>query len=150
MMLSVIDVIKSLSILIQEKFPSYPVIDRDVDENIPRPSCFIDVSEVRGNNITFELVKEEADYEVFFFAEDRYKGFLELLDMKNQILEYLSEPLALTDDNGNIVAHVVFNDVNCILDKSDKCLQCTMTSEIVQQRNIKESEYDIEYIEFKM
>ena len=67
--------------------------------------------------------------------------------MKNQILEYLSEPLALTDDNGNIVAHVVFNDVNCILDKSDKCLQCTMTSEIVQQRNIKESEYNIEHID---
>lgn len=150
MMLSVIDVIKSLSTLIQEKFPSYPVVDRDVDENIPRPSCFIDVSEVRGNNITFELVKEEADYELFFFAEDRYKGFMELLDMKNQILEYLSEPLALTNENDEVVAHVVFNDVNCIVDKADKCLQCTMTSEIVQKRVVEESEYVIEHVEFKM
>jgi len=44
--LSVIDVIRALSELIETKYPDYQVIDMDVDEDYPRPSYFIDVDDV--------------------------------------------------------------------------------------------------------
>ena len=36
-MLSVIDIIRALSLLIEEKFPDFPVVDRDLTEGFPRP-----------------------------------------------------------------------------------------------------------------
>ena len=45
-MYSVIDIIKALSLLIEERFPAYPVNDRDLTEGFDRPSYFIDVDRV--------------------------------------------------------------------------------------------------------
>lgn len=144
-MLSVINVIKALTLLVESNFPNYPVNDRDLTEGFDRPSYFIDIDEVRGENVTSELVKETADISLYFFEEDIYSGFLKLLDMKNELLELLGAPLALTDENGNIVAHVVFNDVSVTISKADKALTCVMTSELIQKRVDHESE--LPYIE---
>ena len=144
-MLSVIDVIKALTLLVESNFPSYPVNDRDLVEGFNRPSYFIDVDEVRGENVTSDFVKETADLSLFFFEEDIYSGFLKLLEMKNELLELLGKPLALTDENGNVVAHVVFNDVSVTISKADKALTCVMTSELIQKR--ADNEADLPYIE---
>ena len=144
-MLSVINVIKALTLLVESKFPNYPVNDRDLTEGFDRPSYFIDIDEVRGENVTSELVKETADISLYFFEEDIYSGFLKLLDMKNDLLELLNNPLALTDDEGKIIAHVVFNDVSVTISKADKALTCVMTSELIQKR--ADHEADLPYIE---
>ena len=133
-MLSVIDVIKALTMTVEARFPDYPVNDRDLEEGFFRPSYFIEVEEVRGENITAALVKETADLSLFFFEEDVYSGFLKLLEMKNELLELLGSPLALTDDTGKVLAHVTFNEVRVSISKADKALSCTMTSELVQAR----------------
>ena len=61
-MLSVIDIIRALSLLIEEKFPDFPVVDRDLTEGFPRPCYFIDVEGLvtefqstlpRGSDILF-------------------------------------------------------------------------------------------------
>lgn len=144
-MLSVIDIIKSLSLLVEKNFPNYPVNDRDLQEGFERPSYFIDVEDVQGENLTACYVKETANLSLYFFEEDIYSGFLKLLDMKNKLLELLREPLALADENGVIVAHVVFNDVGVTISKADKALTCTMTSELVQAR--EDSEKNLPFIE---
>lgn len=144
-MLSVIDIIKSLSLLVEKNFPNYPVNDRDLQEGFDRPSYFIDVGDVQGENLTACYVKETANLSLSFFEEDIYSGFLKLLDMKNKLLELLREPLALTDENGVIVAHVVFNDVSVSISKADKALTCTMTSELVQAR--EDNEKDLPFVE---
>ena len=98
-MLSVIDVIKSLTILIQENFPNYLVNDRDLEEGFERPSFFIDIAEVRGSTKTARYVTEYAELELFMFEKNIYQGFLNLLDAKNKILVLLQQPLKLTDGN---------------------------------------------------
>lgn len=139
-MLSVIDIIRALSGLIETNFPQYPVNDRDINEDFPRPSYFVDVDNIVGENVTAEFVKESAEINIYFFEEDIYSGFLNLLDMKNELLSLLTEPLPLTDENGKTVAHVVFNDVRVEISKADKALRVDMTSELIQGLPPKDEE----------
>lgn len=132
-MLSVIDIIRALSSCIESNFPDYPVVDRDLEEGFPRPCYFIDINSVVSESLTHKLVKDTADIEIDFLAEDIYKGFLNLLDVKNKLVKLFSEPLALTDEGGNVIAHVVFNDVRTEVIKVDKALICNLSTELVQE-----------------
>ena len=132
-MLSVIDIIRALSSCIESNFPDYPVVDRDLEEGFPRPCYFIDINSVVSESLTHKLVKDTADIEIDFLAEDIYKGFLNLLDVKNKLVKLFSEPLALTDERGNVMAHVVFNDVRTEVIKVDKALICNLSTELVQE-----------------
>ena len=144
-MLSVIDIIRALTLLVESRFPSYPVVDMDVTEGFPRPSYFIGIDEVRGENVTSHYIRETADLSLYFLEEDVYTGFLKLLEMKNELLELLNEPLPLTDDGGNVLCHVVFNNVDVTVNKDDKSLICNMTSELIQERPNREA--DLPYIQ---
>ena len=132
-MLSVIDIIRALSSCIESNFPDYPVVDRDLEEGFPRPCYFIDINSVVSESLTHKLVKDTADIEIDFLAEDIYKGFLNLLDVKNKLVKLFSEPLALTDEGGNVIAHVVFNNVRTEVVKVDKALICNLSTELVQE-----------------
>ena len=132
-MLSVIDIIRALSSCIESNFPDYPVVDRDLEEGFPRPCYFIDINSVVSESLTHKLVKDTADIEIDFLAEDIYKGFLNLLDVKNKLVKLFSEPLALTDEGGNVIAHVVFNDVRTEVIKVDKALICNLSTKLVQE-----------------
>lgn len=132
-MLSVIDIIRALSSCIESNFPDYPVVDRDLEEGFPRPCYFIDINSVVSESLTHKLVKDTADIEIDFLAEDIYKGFLNLLDVKNKLVKLFSEPLALTDEGGNVIAHVVFNNVRTEVIKVDKALICNLSTELVQE-----------------
>ena len=89
-MLSVIDIIRALSLLIEEKFPDFPVVDRDLTEGFPRPCYFIDVEGLVTENLTNRLIKETADIEISFFAEDIYEGFLRLLEVNSELVAALT------------------------------------------------------------
>ena len=132
-MLSVIDIIRALSSCIESNFPDYPLVDRDLEEGFPRPCYFIDINSVVSESLTHKLVKDTADIEIDFLAEDIYKGFLNLLDVKNKLVKLFSEPLALTDEGGNVIAHVVFNNVRTEVIKVDKALICNLSTELVQE-----------------
>lgn len=149
-MLSVIDVIKSLTVLMQTNFPAYAVNDRDLEEGFERPSFFIDIAEVRGSTKTARYVTEYAELELYMFEQNIYQGFLNLLDAKNKILILLQQPLKLTDENNKVVAHIVFNDVNVEISKADKALSCTMNYELVQEVEQIESEFEVNDVKFNV
>ena len=148
-MLSVIDIIRALSSCIESNFPDYPVVDRDLEEGFPRPCYFIDINSVVSESLTHKLVKDTADIEIDFLAEDIYKGFLNLLDVKNKLVKLFSEPLALTDEGGNVIAHVVFNDVRTEVIKADKALICNLSTELVQEIEDNTELPLIEELEYK-
>lgn len=138
-MISVINIIKVLTETIEKEFPGYPVNDRDVEENFPRPSSFIDIETVTGDNVTPEYVRETSHLVIYFFAEDNYRGFLELLKIKDKLLEILNFPLEIKDGSGDVLAHVTFDEVNVNIEKADKALSCGMTSVLIQQRDEDDS-----------
>lgn len=131
-MLSIIDIIRALSEMIGEHYPRYPVNDRDLTEEFPRPSYFIDVGDITTELATNGYTSEKCNIEIYFFTEDIYQGFLELLDMKNDLIGRLAKPLQVTSEDGELTAHVVFNDLKATISKADKALRIDIESELVQ------------------
>ena len=132
-MYSVIDIIKALSLLIEARFPAYPVNDRDLTEGFDRPSYFIDVDRVETTDLTAYLMQEESDIVLYFFEEDNYRGFLKLLQMKNQLVTVLKDPLKLTDEHGDVAMHVTLDSLTTTVSKADKALICSFSTVLVQE-----------------
>lgn len=141
-MLSVIDVIRGLSELISKEYPQYPVCDMDIDEDFPRPSYFIDVEDVATSWVASDYIKETSNIKIVFFAENRYEGFLDLLDMKNNLTVLFDEPLYIS--NGEEDYYVSLLNTNSELYKSDKVLTFDITADLIQKINRIEPEPNME------
>lgn len=143
-MTSVIDVIRALSELIEKEYPNYPVVDYDVDEDFPRPSYFINVENVHTEWVATDYVQESSDLEITFFAENRYEGFLELLDMKNNLTKLFNEPLQLADN-----FYVTLLETTSEVFKADKVLTFSFTANIVNKIERNETDYYMENLYYK-
>lgn len=130
-MLSVIDVIRGFTELISEKYPNYPVCDMDIDEDYPRPSYFIDVEDVNTSWVATDYIKESSNIQIVFFAENRYEGFLDLLDMKNNLTVLFDEPLHISDDTSEY--YVSLLTTNSDLYKQDKVLTFNVQADLIQK-----------------
>lgn len=130
-MLSVIDVIRGLTELISEKYPNYPVCDMDIDEDYPRPSYFIDVEDVNTSWVASDYLKESSNIQIVFFAENRYEGFLDLLDMKNNLTVLFDEPLYISDETSEY--YVSLLTTNSDLYKQDKVLTFNVQADLIQK-----------------
>lgn len=132
-MLSVIDVIRSLSELIEDNYPNYPVCDMDIDEDYPRPSYFIDVEDVNTSWVATDYIQESSNIKIVFFAENRYSGFLELLDMKNGLTVLFNSPLLVS--NGSEDYYISLLTTKSDLFKSDKVLTFNIEADLIQNVN---------------
>lgn len=135
-MLSVIDVIRALSELIETKYPDYPVIDMDVTEDFPRPGYFIEVEDVETNWIANDYIRESSNLKIVFFAAERYEGFLDLLDMKNNLTVLFDDPLYVTD--GKTEYYVSLLNTTSDLYKTDKVLEFALRTDLIQKVERKE------------
>lgn len=135
-MLSVIDIIRALSELIENNYPNYPVIDMDVTEDYPRPGYFIDVDDVQTSWVANDYIKESSKLNIIFFAEDRYSGFLDLLDMKNNLTMLFDEPLLV--ENEDTQYYVSLLETTSDLFKNDKVLTFSVTADLIQKVERKE------------
>lgn len=130
-MLSVIDVIRGLTELISKNYPNYPVCDMDIDENYPRPSYFVDVEDVNTSWVATDYIKESSNIQIVFFAENRYEGFLDLLDMKNNLTVLFDEPLFISDETSEY--YVSLLTTNSDLYKQDKVLTFNVQADLIQK-----------------
>ncbi len=133
-----------MSNLIEKEYPNYPVIDYDVDEDFPRPAYFIEVENVNTSWVAVDYLQETSDLQITFFAEDRYDGFLELLDMKNNLTQLFNEPLLL--DNGYYVSLL---ETTSNLYKSDKVLEFSFSVAVVNKIERTETDYYMEELDYK-
>lgn len=130
-MLSVIDIIRGLTELISEKYPNYPVCDMDIDEDYPRPSYFIDVEDVNTSWVATDYIKESSNIQIVFFAENRYEGFLDLLDMKNNLTVLFDEPLHISDETSEYYVSLLTTISD--LYKQDKVLTFNVQADLIQK-----------------
>lgn len=140
---SVIDVIRALSNLIEKEYPNYPIVDYDVDEDYPRPCYFIETESVKTQWVAVDYIEELSDLQIVFFAEDRYEGFLDLLEMKNHLTQLFNEPLEL--DNGYFVSLL---ETTSELFKGDKVLEFSFQVSIVNQIERNETDYLMEDLDY--
>ena len=122
---SVIDVIRALSNLIEKEYPNYPIVDMDIEEDYPRPSYFVEVESVKTQWVAVDYLEELSNLQIVFFAENRYEGFLELLEMKNHLTQLFNEPLEL--DNGYYISLL---ETTSELFKNDKVLEFSFVTDL--------------------
>lgn len=137
-MLTVIDVIRALSELIESKYPDYPIVDMDITEDYPRPSYFIDVDDIETSWTANDYIKESSNLKIIFFAAERYEGFLELLDMKNNLTVLFDDPLYVT--NGHEEYYVSLLNTASDIYKTDKVLEFTLRADLIQKVERQETE----------
>lgn len=137
-MLSVIDIVRALSELIETKYPNYPVVDIDITEDYPRPSYFIDVDDIETSWVANDYIKESSNLKIIFFAAERYEGFLELLDMKNNLTVLFDDPLYVT--NGQDEYYVSLLNTASDIYKADKVLEFTLRADLIQKVDRQEVE----------
>lgn len=137
-MLTVIDVIRALSELIENKYPDYPVIDYDVAEDFSRPGYFIEPNDIETSWVANDYIKESSNLKIVFFAAERYEGFLELLDMKNNLTVMFDDPLYVTD--GKTEYYVSLLNTASDIYKTDKVLEFTLRADLIQKVERKEIE----------
>lgn len=135
-MLSIIDTIRALSELIESKYPNYPVVDMDIEEDYPRPSYFINVEDIETSFVATDYIRESSTIKIVFFAAERYEGFLELLDMKNNLTLMFDDPLYIHDETHEY--YVTLHDTTSMLYKSDKVLEFTLHADLIQKVERKE------------
>lgn len=133
-----------MSELIEKEYPNYPVVDYDVEENFPRPSYFINVENVHTEWVATDYIQESSDLEITFFAPNRYEGFLELLDMKNNLTMLFNEPLQITD-----TFFVTLLETQSELFKNDKVLTFSFTANIVNKVERNETDDYMENLYYK-
>lgn len=133
-----------MSELIEKEYPDYPVVDYDIEEDFPRPSYFVNVENVHTEWVATDYIQESSDLEITFFAPNRYEGFLELLDMKNNLTMLFNEPLQVTD-----TFFVTLLETQSELFKNDKVLTFSFTANIVNKVERNETDDYMENLYYK-
>lgn len=146
--LSVIDIIRALSELIESKYPNYPVVDMDIDEDYPRPSYFIDVEDVNTSWVATDYIKESSNLKIVFFAENRYEGFLNLLDMKNNLTMLFDDPIRVSDEKNEYYVKMLTTASD--LYKQDKVLTFNIQADLIQKVERNESQPYMEHLDVNM
>lgn len=129
--------------MIEKEYPNYPIVDMDIEEDYPRPSYFVEVESVKTQWVAVDYLEELSDLQIVFFAENRYEGFLELLEMKNHLTQLFNEPLEL--DNGYYVSLL---ETTSELFKNDKVLEFSFQVSIVNQIERNETDYYMEELDY--
>ena len=146
--LSVIDIIRALSELIESKYPNYPVVDMDIDEDYPRPSYFIDVEDVNTSWVATDYIKESSNLNIVFFAENRYDGFLNLLDMKNKLTMLFDDPIRVSDEKNEYYVKMLTTASD--LYKQDKVLTFNIQADLIQKVERNETQPYMEHLDVNM
>lgn len=94
--------------------------------------------------VATDYIQESSDLEITFFAENRYEGFLELLDMKNNLTKLFNEPLQITDN-----FYVTLLETTSEIFKQDKVLTFSFTANIVNKIERDETDYLMENLYYK-
>lgn len=129
--LSVIDVVRGLSDLISSEYSEYKLIDYDIDEGFEKPCFFIDVEDINTEWVATDYLKESSNIKIVFFAENRYEGFLDLLQMKNNLMTLFENPLYIS--NGETDYYVSLLTTNSDLYKQDKVLTFNIEADLIQK-----------------
>lgn len=144
-MLTVIDVIRALSELIEKEYPQFRLIDYDIEEGFEKPAFFIEPEDVNTSWVASDYLKESSNLNIVFFSEDRYTGLIELLDMKNNLTVAFDDPLYITDGKTEYYCQLLTTSSDIF--KQDKVLTFNIQADLIQKVERKEVEPYMENLE---
>lgn len=120
----------------------------DIDEDYPRPSYFIDVEDVNTSWVATDYIKESSNLNIVFFAENRYEGFLNLLDMKNNLTMLFDDPIRVSDEKNEYYVKMLTTASD--LYKQDKVLTFNIQADLIQKVERNETQPYMEHLDVNM
>lgn len=89
------DVIRAVTKLLEDTF-QLTVVDKDVDENVPRPCFIIDVDNMKKDYLGL-LEHISFNIHIYYIAPELYAGYANLFDVAVSIQNALRHPIFLDD-----------------------------------------------------
>lgn len=145
-MISETEIIKTLTCLIRGEFPNFEIEDRDIEEGFARPSFFIEITDVESSKIG-EMYSDGQEIKIYFFAESRKSGYLELLKIKKVLRYLLMDNIPLVDNEEFIFG---FDNINFNINKKDKVLIVEANILLVQDDDRPDDTPELEELEFNL
>lgn len=147
---SEVDIIRTLTKKLKEKFPDVDVNDRDQKEGFERPSFFIDWLTTKSGKAG-EFDADDCFFEIVYYAPERYNGFLNLLQVKKKLQKVLSGKLDLepTEDLQD-TEHFIMEceDLEFTGNKEDMALIADFLIRLVQQQDAdREDDYGYPFMQ---
>ena len=135
-MITEIDVVRTLTKLLQNNFPKVSVNDRDQKEGFNRPSFFVYPASMKDGAIGTFLESSDL-YIIDYFAPQKDIGFLDLLQTKVILSQLLNKAVIInaeeTEDGAFEHFHLTFDDVSFTMNHEDKTLETAFYITLVQK-----------------
>lgn len=153
MIINEIDVIRTLTKLLESNFNDIAVNDKDQKEGFTRPSFYIYPLEMDDSKIG-EMLDSNNHYVIEYFAPDRDVGFLQLLTVKDSLRKLLAEPVKIILQDIAVETeqfHITFDNTAFHLNHEDKTMECLFSVQMVQDDWDHYAEYEeIENLQYTL
>ncbi|MBB6218185.1 hypothetical protein HNQ80_004325 [Anaerosolibacter carboniphilus] len=106
-MVTLKDITAAVNTKIEENFPEIKIETRDITEGFDRPSFFTDIDYARKGSFMDSAVERSMTVRIHYFASNRNKHRLELLDVQEKLEDMFFQTLEIKDQ---FIVHI--NETN--------------------------------------
>ena len=148
-----IDVVNSLTKMLEDNFSDIQMSDTDIEEGFKRPCFFIDVLDIDSTKIG-ELLSDNIQIKLYYFAPKRTEGYLNLLEIKDKLRILLSDNIrfgAMSDDGTFLDGYdfvIGADDLQFHINQKDKTLECDFVVQLVEEDEREDGTENIEELDF--
>ena len=125
MSISAVEIIKAISDKLRAL--KYPIKDVDITKEIPRPCLVIEADGINDSKAAVGLDGERVNLVLYYFAQRREKGYVELLKCQKDIKQLFNGALEVAKG-----FYVTVNELDFNISKSDMALIATFEVYTVQ------------------
>ena len=144
-MITLANIMKAITIEVRNTL-GVKANDRDIEEGFDRPSFYLDVDGISDSNIGDEGYRYDTyDLVLYFFAEKRKTGFLDVLNAREKLRELLDSRIECEGGFG-----ITFDDVEHTINKADKSLITKFSVLAVQRKPDTSTEPYMEDLDFNI
>lgn len=112
-----------------------PVIDKDIEEDFPRPAFIIQTENITHDRIGL-YPHDNFDLEIYYFSQNRYSGYADMYNIMKKIQELLSVDRVTFPDGYMIPTE----EQDYELDRKDMTLKVTVNVDMVHPYTEPEGE----------
>ena len=153
--MNVTDVIKALTVMLNAKYPESKIDNKEIKSPV-RPCGFIKLVSTKRQRLSEAYTQTTISLDVIYFAESRYKGYLDLVKKQGELAALFDSPLKVNDsylmieelefnlNEGDYILNTVFNvviseytDIASVEDLNSIKLDPENTGELYDMENLE-------------
>ncbi len=126
-MITTIKSFKAINDLLIAKFPNVKIHHQDLKTVITRPCFYINLINTKEQKVSSDFSQHTDSFDLIYFATERYEGFLELLQVKEQLNTLLKSSIKIDED------FIPITDAEFNINKDDYILNTLFSISTIQR-----------------